>query len=32
MAIEALYNYVQKTSPVLDIIRNPVPVKFQLGD
>jgi len=28
--IEALCNYVQKTSPVLDIIRNPVPVTVSL--
>jgi uncharacterized OsmC-like protein len=27
-----LYNYVQKTSPVLDIIRNPVPVTISLKD
>jgi uncharacterized OsmC-like protein len=28
--IEELCNYVQKTSPVLDIIRNPVPVTISL--
>jgi len=28
--LEALCEYVQKTSPVLDIIRNPVPVSFSL--
>jgi uncharacterized OsmC-like protein len=28
--IEALCNYVQKTSPVLDIVRNPVPVTISL--
>ena len=28
--IEELCNYVQKTSPVLDILRNPVPVKISL--
>ncbi len=28
--IEALCDYVQKTSPVLDIIRNPVPVTISL--
>jgi uncharacterized OsmC-like protein len=28
--IEELCNYVQKTSPVLDIIRNPVPVSISL--
>jgi hypothetical protein len=28
--IVELCNYVQKTSPVLDIIRNPVPVKVTL--
>jgi hypothetical protein len=27
-----LCNYVQKTSPVLDIIRNPVPVTISLKD
>ncbi len=30
--IEALCDYVQKTSPVLDIIRNPVPVTITLAD
>jgi hypothetical protein len=30
--IEALCDYVQKTSPVLDIIRNPVPVTVTLAD
>jgi uncharacterized OsmC-like protein len=30
--IEALCDYVQKTSPVLDIIRNPVPVAVTLED
>jgi uncharacterized OsmC-like protein len=29
--IEELCNYVQKTSPVLDIIRNPVPVTISLA-
>jgi uncharacterized OsmC-like protein len=28
----ALCDYVEKTSPVLDIIRNPVPVTFRLTD
>ena len=28
--LEALCEYVQKTSPVLDIIRNPVPVAITL--
>jgi len=28
--IEALCDYVQKTSPVLDILRNPVPVTINL--
>jgi uncharacterized OsmC-like protein len=28
--IEELCNYVQKTSPVLDILRNPVPVTVSL--
>ena len=28
--LEALCEYVQKTSPVLDIIRNPVPVSITL--
>jgi uncharacterized OsmC-like protein len=28
--IEALCDYVQKTSPVLDMIRNPVPVTISL--
>jgi hypothetical protein len=28
--LEALCDYVQKTSPVLDIIRNPVPVTVDL--
>jgi uncharacterized OsmC-like protein len=30
--VEALCDYVQKTSPVLDIIRNPVPVTVTLED
>ena len=30
--LEALCEYVQKTSPVLDIIRNPVPVSITLAD
>ncbi|HXH22145.1 MAG TPA: OsmC family protein [Dehalococcoidia bacterium] len=30
--IEELCAYVQKTSPVLDIVRNPVPVSVQLAD
>lgn len=30
--IEALCDYVQKTSPVLDILRNPVPVTISLHD
>jgi uncharacterized OsmC-like protein len=30
--LEALCEYVQKTSPVLDIIRNPVPVSITLVD
>jgi uncharacterized OsmC-like protein len=30
--LEALCDYVQKTSPVLDIIRNPVPVTIHLED
>ena len=30
--IEDLCNYVQKTSPVLDILRNPVPVMISLKD
>jgi uncharacterized OsmC-like protein len=30
--LEALCEYVQKTSPVLDIIRNPVPVSIDLRD
>ena len=30
--IEALCDYVQKSSPVLDIIRNPVPVSIDLVD
>jgi uncharacterized OsmC-like protein len=30
--IEELCNYVQKTSPVLDIIRNPVPVTVALAN
>jgi uncharacterized OsmC-like protein len=30
--LEALCEYVQKTSPVLDIIRNPVPVNVTLAD
>lgn len=29
--IEALWEYVQKTSPVLDIVRNPVPVTFAVA-
>jgi uncharacterized OsmC-like protein len=29
--LEALCDYVQRTSPVLDIIRNPVPVTIRLG-
>jgi len=29
--LEALCEYVQKTSPVLDIIRNPVPVSIELA-
>jgi uncharacterized OsmC-like protein len=29
--LEALCDYVQKTSPVLDIIRNPVPVTISLA-
>jgi hypothetical protein len=29
--LEALCDYVQKTSPVLDIIRNPVPVQIELA-
>lgn len=29
--LEALAEYVQKTSPVLDIIRNPVPVSIELA-
>ncbi|MFN3404987.1 MAG: OsmC family protein [Cytophagaceae bacterium] len=28
--LDELCNYVQKTSPVLDIIRNPVPVKVEM--
>lgn len=28
---EELFAYVQKTSPVLDIIRNPVPVTFEIA-
>lgn len=30
--VEALCEYVQKTSPMLDIIRNPVPVTIKLSD
>jgi uncharacterized OsmC-like protein len=30
--LEALCEYVQKTSPVLDVIRNPVPVTITLAD
>lgn len=30
--LEALCTYVQRTSPVLDIIRNPVPVSVTLAD
>jgi len=30
--LEALCDYVQKTSPVLDIIRNPVPVTIDMVD
>jgi len=30
--IEELCNYVQATSPVMDIIRNPVPVEVVLED
>jgi uncharacterized OsmC-like protein len=30
--LEALCEYVQKTSPVLDIIRNPVPVSIEMVD
>ena len=30
--IEELCEYVQKTSPVLDIVRNPVPVRIALAD
>ncbi len=30
--LEALCEYVQKTSPVVDIIRNPVPVSITLAD
>jgi uncharacterized OsmC-like protein len=30
--LEALCEYVQKTSPVLDIIRNPVPVTIDLAE
>lgn len=30
--LEALCDYVQKTSPVLDIIRNPVPVTIEMVD
>lgn len=30
--LEALCEYVQKTSPVVDIIRNPVPVSIELVD
>lgn len=30
--IEALCDYVQRTSPVLDMLRNPVPVSVALAD
>jgi uncharacterized OsmC-like protein len=30
--LEELCEYVQKTSPVLDIIRNPIPVSVTLAD
>lgn len=30
--LEALCDYVQRTSPVVDILRNPVPVTITLGD
>jgi uncharacterized OsmC-like protein len=30
--IEALWEHVQRTSPVLDIVRNPVPVRLELAD
>lgn len=30
--IEALCDYVQRTSPVLDMLRNPVPVTVTLAD
>lgn len=30
--VEELCNYVQKTSPVLDILRNPVPISISLGN
>lgn len=30
--LEALCEYVQRTSPVLDVIRNPVPVSITLAD
>ncbi len=30
--VEALWDYVQRTSPVLDVIRNPVPVTTALAD
>jgi uncharacterized OsmC-like protein len=30
--IEALWAHVQKTSPVLDIVRNPVPVRLELAE
>ncbi len=30
--VEALCEYVQRTSPVLDILRNPVPVRVALAD
>jgi hypothetical protein len=31
-ALEKLWEHVQKISPVLDIIRNPVPVTIELQD
>ena len=30
--VEALWAHVQKTSPVLDIVRNPVPVRLELAE
>jgi hypothetical protein len=30
--IVELFDYVQKTSPVLDIVRNPVPVNVSIVD